>query len=134
MEKFFSVLLCLSLLFTLSAPAFATSSMEKDVNTRIEELNNTHFSESQNMADFILGYLSPFIIGVVMRYASRKWDRPLLVSNCLIFVVMVINIIVSVIERTFIVYLESRVRLFACMIFGVLTADFIYRIHHRRKE
>lgn len=86
------------------------------------------------MADFILGYLSPFIIGVVMRYASRKWDRPLLVANCLIFAVIVISLIVSVIERTFIVHLEFRVRLFACMIFGVLIADLIYRIRHQRKE
>ena len=86
------------------------------------------------MGDFILGYLSSFIIGVVMRYASRKWDRQLLVTNCLIFAVIVINLIVSVIERTFIVHLEFRVRLFACMIFGALIADFIYRIRRQREK
>lgn len=41
MKKFFSILLCVSLLFTLSAPAFAASPIEKDVNTRIEELNDS---------------------------------------------------------------------------------------------
>lgn len=86
------------------------------------------------MVDVILGYLSPFIIGMVMRYASRKWDRPLLVTNGLIFAVVVINLIVSVMDHTFIVYLEFRVRLFACMIFGALIADLLYRIRHQRKE
>lgn len=41
MKKFFSILLCVSLIFTLSVPAFAASSIEKDVNTRIEELNDS---------------------------------------------------------------------------------------------
>lgn len=86
------------------------------------------------MTDFILGYLSPFIIGIVMRYASRKWDNPLLVANCLIFAVIVISLIVSVVEHTFIVHLEIRVRLFACMIFGALIAHLIYRIRDQRKE
>ena len=86
------------------------------------------------MSDFIFGFFSPFIIGVVMRYASRKWDRPLLVTICLIFAVVVISLIVSGIDRTFMVRLEIRVKLFACMIFGALTADLIYRIRRRRKE
>lgn len=97
-------------------------------------LYEKHFSESQNMADFILGYLSPFIIGAVMRYASRKWDRPLLVTICLVFAVIVISLIVSVIDRTCIVHLEIRVRLFACMIFGALIADLMHRIRCLRKE
>jgi len=80
------------------------------------------------MADFILGYLSPFIIGVVMRYASRKWDKPLLITICLIFAVIVISLIVSVIDHTFIVHLEIRAKLFACMILGALIADLIHRI------
>ena len=41
MKKFFSILLCVSLIFTLSVPAVAASSTEKDVNTRIEELNDS---------------------------------------------------------------------------------------------
>lgn len=69
-----------------------------------------------------------------MRYASRKWDRPLLKTICLIFAVIVISLIVSVIDRTFIVYIEVRVRLFACMIFGALIADLIHRIRRLRKE
>ena len=41
MKKFISILLCVSLIFTLSVPAFAASSIEKDVNTRIEELDDS---------------------------------------------------------------------------------------------
>lgn len=44
MKKFVSILLCASLLFALSAPAFATSSLEENdsnVSTRIEEINDS---------------------------------------------------------------------------------------------
>lgn len=86
------------------------------------------------MVDFILGSFSPFIIGMVMRYASQKWDRPLLITICLIFAVMGISVIASAIDCTFIVHLEIRVRLFACMLFGALIADLIHRIRRQRKE
>ena len=82
-----------------------------------------------NMSDFILLYLAPFLIGVLIRYASRKWDRPLLVTLCLIFVIFVLVLISSSVD-----YFGLEVRLFASMILGTVIADFIYRMRRRRKE
>ena len=44
-----------------------------------------------NAINIICGWGGPFIIGAVMRYASRKWARPLLVTFCLIALVAVVS-------------------------------------------
>ena len=85
-----------------------------------------------NALDIIMGCLFPFIMGGAMRYASRKWNRPLLVTVCLIFIVIVIEIAIAIQKGTFLRTFNIRVVLYACMILGALIADLIYRI--RRKQ
>ena len=88
-----------------------------------------------NTLDIIVGCIFPFIIGGAIRYASRKWDRPLLVTVCLLFAVIVVNLVVTVINSTFRAYLrtlEIRVIIFAIMILGALIADLIYRIRNKQ--
>ena len=85
-----------------------------------------------NALDIIMGCLLPFIMGGAMRYASRKWNRPLLVTVCLIFIVIVIEIAIAIQKGTFLRTFNIRVVLYACMILGALIADLIYRI--RRKQ
>ena len=90
-----------------------------------------------NTLDIIVGCLFPFIIGVAIRYASRKWDRPLLVTVCLIFAVIVGELVITVINSTFSSYLrrfELRVSIFAIMILGALIADLIYRIRSKQRQ
>ena len=72
-----------------------------------------------------------------IRYASRKWDRPLLVTVCLIFAVFVVNLVITVINSTFRAYLrtlEIRITIFAIMILGALIADLIYRIRSKQRQ
>ena len=88
-----------------------------------------------NAIHIIMGCFIPFIIGALMRYASRRWNRPLLVTFCLICVVMVVCVVSTIIKGSFLRIFKIEVILFACMILGALTADFIYRIrskHTRR--
>ena len=90
-----------------------------------------------NTLDIIVGCLFPFIIGVTIRYASRKWDRPLLVTVCLIFAIIIGDLVISVISSTFRAYLrnlEIRVTIFAVMILGALIADLIYRIRSKQRQ
>ena len=90
-----------------------------------------------NTLDIIVGCLFPFIIGGAIRYASRKWSKPLLVAVCLIFIVIVGDFVITVINSTFSVYLrrlELRVILFASMILGALIADLIYRIRSKQRQ
>jgi peptidoglycan/LPS O-acetylase OafA/YrhL len=90
-----------------------------------------------NAVDIIIERLFPFIIGVLIRYASRKWDRPLLVTVCLIFVIIVMDLVISVKNSTFSAYLQThelRVTIFVIMIFGALIADLIYRIAEKNRK
>lgn len=80
----------------------------------------------------IMGCFFPFIIGVLIRYASRKWDRPLLVTVCLIFAVIVGSLVTSVKSRIFLETFKIRVAIFAFMILGALIADLIYRIRSKQ--
>lgn len=79
--------------------------------------------------DFILLYIAPFLIGMSMRCGTRKWDRPLLVTFCVVFIVIVGTLITP--PK---VSLDFYVIFFGCMIFGALAADIIYRIRRQRKE
>ena len=81
-----------------------------------------------NAINIICGWGGPFIIGAVMRYASRKWARPLLVTFCLIALVAVVSM------RSGFQHFNLYVILIACMISGAFTADLIYRIRGRRKR
>ena len=81
-----------------------------------------------NAIDIIMGCFIPFLIGALMRYASRKWNRPLLVTGCLIFVLIAIRIVTNIIRSTFFRTFKIEVIIFACLILGTLTTDFIYRI------
>lgn len=70
-----------------------------------------------------------------MRFASRKWDRPLLVAVCLVFVVIIMGIVTSVTKTGFLRFLETlkiSVVFYAFLMLGVLIADLLYRI--RRKK
>lgn len=70
-----------------------------------------------------------------MRFASRKWDRPLLVAVCLVFVVIIMGIVTSVTKTGFLEFLETlkiSVVFYAFLMLGVLIADLLYRI--RRKK
>ena len=86
-----------------------------------------------NAINMILGWGGPFIIGAVMRYASRKWARPLLVTLCLIAVIAV-GLMVDSIGSGFFRNFNLYVILIACMMSGAFTADLIYRIRGRRKR
>ena len=81
-----------------------------------------------NVIDIIMGCLFPFIIGALMRYASRKWDRPLLVTGSLIFVLIVIRIVTSITRGTLLRTFKIEIVMLICLILGALTADLIYRI------
>ncbi len=77
----------------------------------------------------------PLLIGMSMRFASRKWDRPLLVAVCLVFVVIIMGIVTSVTKTGFLEFLETlkiSVVFYAFLMLGVLIADLLYRI--RRKK
>lgn len=77
----------------------------------------------------------PLLIGMSMRFASRKWDRPLLVAVCLVFVVIIMGIVTSVTKTGFLRFLETlkiSVVFYAFLMLGVLIADLLYRI--RRKK
>ena len=90
-----------------------------------------------NAWNIIIGCFGPCTIGVVIRYASRKWDRPLLVTVCLIFAVIIGELVITVINSTFSSYLrrfELRVAIFAIMILGALIADLIYRIRSKQRQ
>ena len=70
-----------------------------------------------------------------MRFASRKWDRPLLVAVCLVFVVIIMGIVTSVTKTGFLEFLETlkiSVVFYAFLMLGVLIAYLLYRI--RRKK
>ena len=81
-----------------------------------------------NAINIICGWGGPFIIGAVMRYASRKWARPLLVTFCLIALVAVVSM------RSGFQHFNLYVILIACMMLGAFTADLIYRIRVSRKR
>ena len=81
-----------------------------------------------NVIDIIMGCLFQFIIGALMRYASRKWDRPLLVTGSLIFVLIVIRIVTSITRGTLLRTFKIEIVMLICLILGALTADLIYRI------
>ncbi|MBE6939711.1 MAG: hypothetical protein E7457_02670 [Ruminococcaceae bacterium] len=90
-----------------------------------------------NALDIFVGCLFPFIIGGAIRYASRKWAKPLLVTVCLIFAVIVGDLVITVINSTLSAYLrklELRVAIFAIMILGAMIADLIYRIRSRHRQ
>ena len=90
-----------------------------------------------NTLDIIVGCLFPFIIGGAIRYASRKWSKPLLVAVCLIFAIIIGDLVISVISSTSRAYLrnlEIRVTIFAVMILGALIADLIYRIRSKQRQ
>ena len=77
----------------------------------------------------------PLLVGMSMRFASRKWDRPLLVAVCLVFVVIIMGIVTSVTKTGFLRFLETlkiRVVFYAFWMLGVLIAYLLYRI--RRKK
>ncbi|MBR4057987.1 MAG: hypothetical protein IKK00_07670 [Oscillospiraceae bacterium] len=87
-----------------------------------------------NVALVIAGYLFSFIIGALMRYASRKWDKPLKVAVCLIFALIVFDFIAVVKDSTLHAYLQDvklRAVGFVIMMLGVLAADIIYRIRNK---
>ena len=81
-----------------------------------------------NAINIICGWGGPFILGAVMRYGSRKWARPLLVTFCLIALVAVVSM------RSGFQHFNLYVILIACMMLGAFTADLIYRIRGRRKR
>ena len=85
-----------------------------------------------DVINVVIGCVCPFMIGVAMRYASRKWDRPLLVTVCLIFAVIVLDLVISVTRSTFLQTFEIRVTLFTFLILGALIADLIYRIRSKQ--
>lgn len=85
----------------------------------------------KNIADIIVGCFFPFIIGVLIRYASRKWNKPLLMTVCLIFVLIVVSLVISVTSGTFLQTFEVKVIIFVCLILGALIADLIYRIRSK---
>lgn len=77
----------------------------------------------------------PLLMGMSMRFASRKWDRPLLVAVCLVFVVIIGSLVTSVASTGFLEFLQTlkiSVVFYAFLMLGVLIADLLYRI--RRKK
>ena len=84
-----------------------------------------------NVTDIMMGCFIPFIIGALIRYASRKWDRPLLATGCLIFVVVVIRIGTNITRTAFLRTFEIEVIMFICLITGAFIADLIYRIRSK---
>ena len=84
-----------------------------------------------NAIGIIMGCVIPFIIGILMRYACRKWNRPLLITGCLIFVLIVIRIVSNIMSGTSFRVFKIEIIMFTCLILGALIADFIYRIRSK---
>ena len=84
-----------------------------------------------NAIGIIMGCFIPFIIGILMRYACRKWNRPLLITGCLIFVLIVIRIVSNIMSGTSFRLFKIEIIMFTCLILGALIADFIYRIRSK---
>lgn len=84
-----------------------------------------------NAIGIIMGCFIPFIIGILMRYACRKWNRPLLITGCLIFVLIVIRIVSNIMSGTSFRVFKIEIIMFTCLILGALIADFIYRIRSK---
>ena len=82
--------------------------------------------------EIILGCFIPFIIGTLMRYASRKWNRPLLATGCLILVFIVLRVVENIISGALFQTFKIEVIMFACLVLGALAADFAYRIRSRQ--
>ena len=91
--------------------------------------------ELTTVLNVIFLFFGPLLVGMSMRFASRKWDRPLLVAVCLVFVVIIMGIVTSVTKTGFLRFLETlkiRVVFYAFLMLGVLIAYLLYRI--RRKK
>ena len=91
--------------------------------------------ELTTVLNVIVLCIGPLLVGMSMRFASRKWDRPLLVAVCLVFVVIIMGIVTSVTKTGFLRFLETlkiRVVFYAFLMLGVLIAYLLYRI--RRKK
>ena len=84
-----------------------------------------------SLVDIIMGCFIPFIIGALMRYASRKWNRPLLATGCLIFVLVAIRIATNITRAAFFQTFKVEVIMFICLILGAFIADLIYRIRSK---
>lgn len=85
-----------------------------------------------NALDIVIGCFFPFIIGAAIRYATRKWNRPLLATGCLIFVLIAIRVTLDIIRHASIWTFKIEAIVFACLLLGALMADFIYRISGKK--
>lgn len=85
-----------------------------------------------NALDIVIGCFFPFIIGAAIRYASRKWSRPLLVTGCLIFVLIGIRVVLDITRRASLWTFKIEAIVFACLLLGALIADIIYRVYGKK--
>lgn len=85
-----------------------------------------------DVTDIIMGCFAPFIIGMLMRYASRKWHRPLLVTFCLLLAVIILYVVGAIIRGSFLRTPKIEAVIFVCLLSGALIADLLYRICGKR--
>ena len=84
-----------------------------------------------NTTDVIIGIVMCLLLlalGAAIRYASRKWSRPLLVTLGLILVLFAVPSVTAVAKGTFLQTFKIRTLIHVCIILGALTADLIYRL------
>ena len=85
-----------------------------------------------NALEIFIGCFFPFIIGAAIRYATRKRNRPLLATGCLIFVLIAIRVTLDIIRHASLWTFKIEAIVFACLLLGALMADFIYRISGKK--
>ena len=84
-----------------------------------------------NPVDVITGIMMCLLLlalGAAMRYASRKWSRPLLVTLGLILVLFAVPSVTAVAKGTFLQTFKIRTLIHVRILLGTLTADLVYRI------
>ena len=76
----------------------------------------------------------PFAVGMAMRFATRKFQKPLLVTGALILVVAVITLgrVLNKPHRGNVIGISAIV--FAFLVLGALMSNFIFRYREKNKK
>ena len=80
--------------------------------------------------NLVMGCVATFLIGVSMRFGTRKRKRPWLTTVCLLVIIIVCQIIDGFFRDDF----EIGVILMASMALGTCTAELASRISRRRRR
>ena len=83
--------------------------------------------------NLVMGCVATFLIGVSMRFGTRKRKRPWLTTVCLL-VIIIAWVMVEGLFRDGPGEFKIRVIIMASMALGTCTAELAYRIYRRRRR